>query len=98
MVNVIMQSIASFSPCVSVIIADVDTTDFDARDNPFRSIRVCTQTADVGFIPMAGKTPLLARGQVLQALQFAPRIALISGDVQMSRMRARVEPLTIGAH
>lgn len=72
MVNVVMQSIASLGPCVSTIIADMDAADFDARDNPFGSIGIGTKTANVGLIPMAGKSPLLARGQVLQALQFAP--------------------------
>jgi hypothetical protein len=93
--NVVVESIASFRPRFSLIITDMDAADLDPSDDSFGRVRVCAEAADVGFVTVAGESPLLARRQLLQASQLAPRFTVVTGDVEVSRMHASIQLLVI---
>jgi hypothetical protein len=96
MVNVVVQAIAPFAPGLPTVFADVDAADLHARDDAIRRVGVDPEAANVCLVTVSGGVPLLARGEVLKALQFLPTLAVVARAIEVSGMGAGEEALTTG--
>jgi hypothetical protein len=93
--HVVVDALATLGPGLAPIIADVDAADLDASDHTVGRVRMDTETPDVGLVAVARRMPLVTRREILEALEFVPRLAVVGGDVEMGRMGPCLKALAI---